>query len=172
MLNSAERNTLLNLTASELSELRSKVRYKVCYQVGFASPDVEDIVQEAFKRFFEADEAGKIRSPDSVGAFLNGVSRNVIMEFRRRNHREEPMPEVEPDQPLRALPDFLLLEMRDSIEEGMRHLSPRDRQILHAFYLKENSVEEILETTGLTLANFRVVLCRAKDRFREIYQRR
>ena len=51
----------------------------------------------------------------------------------------------------------------------MEQLSPRDRRILRAYYLEEKSKEEILNATGMTDENFRVVLCRAKERFRNIY---
>jgi len=52
----------------------------------------------------------------------------------------------------------------------MRQLSSRDREILNMFYLEERPVEEILKLTGLTETNFRVVLCRAKEKFRQIYR--
>jgi hypothetical protein len=40
---------------------------------------------------------------------------------------------------------------------------------LRGFYLEEKSKEEILEQMGMSDENFRVVLCRAKERFRAIY---
>jgi len=51
----------------------------------------------------------------------------------------------------------------------MEQLSERDRRVLRAFYLEEKSKDEILKQTGMTDENFRVVLCRAKERFRAIY---
>jgi len=60
--------------------------------------------------------------------------------------------------------------MREAIADGMRRLAPRDRQVLHMFYVEELPLSRILETTGLTETNFRVVLCRAKKRFRQIYR--
>jgi hypothetical protein len=51
----------------------------------------------------------------------------------------------------------------------MEQLSDRDRRILRSFYLEEKSKEDILEQTGMNDENFRVVLCRAKERFRAIY---
>jgi len=65
-----------------------------------------------------------------------------------------------------------LFELRQAITHGLEQLAERDRRILRAFYLEEKSKEEILKETGLTDENFRVVLCRAKERFRAIYVER
>ncbi len=80
------------------------------------------------------------------------------------------MPEVTPEPPRKAIPEPDLFELRDAIADGMLQLSDRDRRILQMFYLEEQPVELILERLSLTEPNFRVVLCRAKDRFRQIYQ--
>jgi DNA-directed RNA polymerase specialized sigma24 family protein len=100
---------------------------------------------------------------------LNGICRNVILEYWRRSTREAPMPEVRPEPPAKGLSETGLLEMRQAILEGLGQLSNRDREILTAFYLQEKTKDEILEMTGMSDDNFRVVLCRAKERFRTIY---
>jgi RNA polymerase sigma-70 factor (ECF subfamily) len=111
----------------------------------------------------------KIRDQAALGAFLNGICRNVVSEYRRRNLRDEPMPEVMPEPPSKSIAEAELFELRQAIANGMEQLSERDRRVLRAFYLEEKSKDEILEQTGMTDENFRVVLCRAKDRFRAIY---
>jgi RNA polymerase sigma-70 factor (ECF subfamily) len=159
----------MNFSDEDLEKLRPKVRFKVSYDVGFYCPDVDDIVQEALMRFMLAVRADKIHNPDAMGAFLNGICRNVVSEYRRRNSRDEPMPDVIPEPPGRSIPESELFELREAISYGMEFLSVRDREILRAFYLEEKSKDEILKQTGLTDENFRVVLCRAKERFRAIY---
>jgi RNA polymerase sigma-70 factor (ECF subfamily) len=159
----------MNFSEEDLEKLRPKVRFKVCYDVGFFCPDVDDIVQEALMRFMLAVRADKIHNQDAVGAFLNGICRNVVSEYRRRNMRDEPMPEVVPEPKAKSLAEAELFEMRQAIALGMEQLSDRDRRVLRAFYLEEKSKDEILQQTGMTDENFRVVLCRAKERFRAIY---
>ena len=154
-----------------MTKLRQKLRYRAAHEVGFACPDLDDIVQETLRRFLEASQSDKVRTPEVVGAFVNGVCRNVISEYRRRLLRDGPMPECMPEPPDRALPGSERFELRQAIDEAMQHLSERDRTILRYFYLEERTTEEILELTGLTIENFRVVLCRAKERFRQIYCR-
>lgn len=153
----------------ELEKLRLRLRYRVGHALGFACPDIDDVVQETLKRFLESSQAGRLSTPEAAGAFLLGICRNVIHEYRRRLFRDLPMPEIVPEPPSKAIAEPELLELRDAIAEGMRQLSPRDRQILHMFYLEEQPVERVLELMNLTEPNFRVVLCRAKERFRQIY---
>ena len=156
-------------SGDELEKLRTKLRFKVCYEVGFACPDVDDIVQETLARFMTASQNEKIRNAEAAGAFLNGICRNVISEYRRRSQRNEPMPEIVPEPPRRSLPEPELFELRQAIALGLAQLPERDRRILRAFYLEEKTKEEILEQTGLSDQNFRVILFRAKEKFRAIY---
>ena len=159
----------MNFSDEDLEKLRPRVRFKVSYDVGFYCPDVDDIVQEALMRFMVAAREEKIQNPAALGAFLNGICRNVVSEYRRRNMRDEPMPEVVPEPPGKSIPEAELFELRQAIAQGMEQLSERDRRVLRAFYLEEKSKDEILKQTGMTDENFRVVLCRAKERFRAIY---
>jgi RNA polymerase sigma-70 factor (ECF subfamily) len=141
----------------------------VCFEVGFYCPDVDDIVQETLARFLVSAREEKIQNPAAAGAFLNGICRNVIWEYRRRSMRDEPMPEVIPEPSGRGIADGELFEIREAISRGLDQLPERDRRVLRSFYLEEKSKQEILKETGLSDENFRVVLCRAKERFRAIY---
>ncbi len=159
----------MNFSGEDLEKLRARLRFKVSYDVGFYCPDIDDIVQESLARFLVAAREEKIQNPAAGAAFLNGVCRNVILEYRRRNMREEPMPEVVPEPPGTGIPETDLFELRQAIAAGLEQLSERDRRVLRSFYLEEKSKEEILKQTGMSDENFRVVLCRAKERFRAIY---
>jgi RNA polymerase sigma-70 factor (ECF subfamily) len=159
----------MHFSDEELEQLRPRVRFKVCYEVGFLCPDVDDIVQETLTRFFVANRDDKVRNIAAVGAFLNGICRNVISEYRRRSLKDAPMPEIIPEPPRKSIQESDLFEIRDAIARGMEQLSARDRRILRAYYLEEKTKEEVLKMTGMTDENFRVVLCRAKERFRNIY---
>lgn len=162
----------MDFAEADLEKLRPKLRYKVCHAVGFVCPDVDDIVQETLKRFLLAAQDGKIRNADALGAFLNGICENVILEFRRRWSRDMPVADAAAEAVDKRLPDSDLFDLRDAIAVGMQQLSARDRHILRAFYLDETPKSEILASTGLTDDNFRVALCRAKERFRQIYNSR
>ena len=125
--------------------------------------------RETLTRFLLAERDDKIHNPEPVGAFVNGICRNVVSEYRRRNLRNEQMPEIVPEPPARGLPESDALELRQAVAHGLDQLSDRDRKVLRAFYLEDKSRAEILRQMGLTDENLRVVLFRAKERFRAIY---
>jgi DNA-directed RNA polymerase specialized sigma24 family protein len=102
----------MDFSGEDLEQLRPRVRYKVSYDVGFACPDVDDIVQEALMRFMLAVREDKIRDQAALGAFLNGICRNVVSEYRRRNSRDQPMPEVPPEPPPKSIADADLFDLR------------------------------------------------------------
>jgi RNA polymerase sigma-70 factor (ECF subfamily) len=132
---------------------------------------VDDLVQESLARFFRAEQKQLIRNPDELGAFLNGVCRNVILEYRRRVRRE---PTVDPDVPVPdkgIRPDAEIFEMRESIDHGLKELAERDRAILRSLYLEGREKEDICKEWGMSDAQFRVVLFRAKERFRRVYSK-
>lgn len=150
--------------------LRLKLRYKVLYHVGHNCPDVDDLVQETLVRFLRAEQRQTIRNnSEEFGAFLNGICRNVILEYRRRARRE---PLIDPDVPIPDTgirPEAEILEMRDAIDNGLSELAERDRLILRSLYLEGKDKEDICREWKMSDAQFRVVLFRAKERFRRVY---
>lgn len=159
----------MELSESSIQRLRLKLRYKVLYHVGHNCADVDDLIQETLVRFFRAEQRQAIRNTEELGAFLNGVCRNVILEYRRRLRRE---PAYDPDTPIPDAgirPEADILEMRDAIDSGLRELAERDRTILRSLYLEGKDKEAICREWGMSDAQFRVVLFRAKERFRRAY---
>jgi RNA polymerase sigma-70 factor (ECF subfamily) len=159
----------MDLSEDFLERLRLKLRYKVLYHVGHGCADVEDLVQESLARFIRAEQGQKIRNTEEVGAFLNGVCRNVILEYRRRMRREPSLDDDIPVPDTGIRPEAEILEMRDSIENGLAELAERDRTILRALYLDGKEKDEICREWKMSDAQFRVVLFRAKERFRRAY---
>jgi RNA polymerase sigma-70 factor (ECF subfamily) len=159
----------MELSESAIDRLRLKLRYKVLYHVGHNCADVDDLVQETLVRFFRAEQRQIIRNTEELGAFLNGVCRNVILEYRRRIRRE---PTIDPDTPVPdsgIRPEADTLELRDAIDNGLKELAERDRMILRSLYLEGKEKEHICRDWGMSDAQFRVVLFRAKERFRRAY---
>lgn len=159
----------MDLSESSIQRLRLKLRYKVLYHVGHSCADVDDLVQETLVRFFRAEQRQAIRNTEELGAFLNGVCRNVILEYRRRLRREPAYDSELPIPDVGIRPEAEVLEMRDAIDNGLRELAERDRTILRALYLEGKDKEVICKDWGMSDAQFRVVLFRAKERFRRAY---
>lgn len=159
----------MDLSEPSLERLRLKLRYKVLYHVGHNCADVDDLVQESLARFIRAEQRNQIRNTEEFGAFLNGVCRNVILEYRRRTKREPGLDQETPIPEVGVRPEAEILEMRDAIDTGLAELAERDRTILRALYLEGKDKDEICEEWSMSDAQFRVVLFRAKERFRRAY---
>ena len=153
----------------DIESYRPKLRYKVRTHVGLGSNDVEDLVQETIFRFLRAMDTGRLRNPDMAGAFLYGICKNVIFEYHKNARREEPLEENHPEPRNPGLTDVEKMELRESTKAVMRELPPRDRSLLCACYLEEKEREDVLAVTGMNAAQLRVVLCRARKRFRDLY---
>jgi RNA polymerase sigma-70 factor (ECF subfamily) len=153
----------------DLDRIRLKLRYKVLYHVGHNCADVDDLVQETLARYLRADQRNQIRNTGEFGAFINGVCRNVILEYRRRARREPLMDDDQPIPDTAVRPDAEILEMRDAIDSGLAELAERDRLILRQLYLEGKDKEDICKEWKMSDAQFRVVLFRAKERFRRVY---
>jgi RNA polymerase sigma-70 factor (ECF subfamily) len=157
------------LSEEHIEKLRPKLRFRVAHDVGFACADLDDIVQETLARFLVAARESKVHDTADAGAYLNAICRNVIHEYHRRLMRDDVVPEMIPDAVDGRLSGAEQFDIRNAISMGLAQLSTRDRDILRAFYIEEKPKQEILEAFGLSYDQFRVVLCRAKERFRAIY---
>jgi DNA-directed RNA polymerase specialized sigma24 family protein len=88
--------------------------------------------------------------------------------MRRQRREPLPNPDVSPESPAGLGAD--MVELRQVIGLVMNQLAPREREILRAFFLEERDKSEICRAMGLSEIQFRVVLFRAKEKFRELYQ--
>jgi RNA polymerase sigma-70 factor, ECF subfamily len=159
----------LELTDADLERLRLKLRYKVLYHLGHSCPDVEDLVQESLARFIRAEQRRQIRNTEEFGAFVNGVCRNVILEYRRRAHKQPLSDQDAPGPEASVRPEAEIFEIREAINHSLAELSERDHAVLRALYLEGKDKDVICRDWNMTDAQFRVVLFRARDRFRRAY---
>jgi len=148
-------------------KLRSRVR----------SPQaIEDIKQETFVRVLAAlrSESG-IRSPERLGAFVNSVCNNVLMEFYRSSSRTDQLDETarHPADPSINLDDSLVTEQtRQQVRQVVDQLPRRDKRLLRALFLEEKDKDQVCREFGVDRDYLRVLLHRAKQSFRALYEKR
>ena len=159
----------MNLSERELQQLTLKLRAKVRYHLGGYCPDVDDIVQESMARWIRAENEGKIDRPENPGSFLSGVCNHVISEYRRRVWRDPEGSEELDQRPSPGLSQAEDLEIRDAVASALSQLMERDCRILTDLYLHSKTPEEVCAEHNIPQAHLRVVVFRAKARFREIY---
>jgi len=148
-------------------KLRSRLR----------SPElIEDIRQETLLRVLQIlRNKGGVEHPERFGAFVNAVSNNVLMEFCRTETRHDPMDEHarEPeDTTVDMDADLITLDTKRQVRQILDELPARDRRLLAAVYLQENDKSEICRRQKVDPDYLRVLLHRAKGRFRKAYTKR
>jgi len=143
-----------------LIKLRSRVR---------SASAIDDIRQEVFVRVFRMlrSEAG-LRDGRKLGAFVNSVCNNVLMEWTRSDRRTEPLDEVQNElsDPSDIEEAFASGEMRDRVRRILKLLPGRDADILRAIFLDEREKDEICRMFRVDRPYLRVLLHRAKEKFR------
>jgi RNA polymerase sigma-70 factor (ECF subfamily) len=134
---------------------------------------VEDIVQETIKRVLINLRAGKIKSPQSFGAYVFGISGNVASEIVRENAKLDPFDPSCFDirsSDLDGEQTFLRAERCELVRRTLKQMKPpRDAQILIAIFIEERDKDEVCAEFRITRANLRLVLCRALKRFKILY---
>jgi RNA polymerase sigma-70 factor (ECF subfamily) len=138
------------------------------------SPEtIEDVRQETFARFFVALRDGKILQPDRLGAFVNSICNNVLLEHYRSAARSTSLDdESERDGPA---VDFDLVgtlfskETGKKVREILESLSERDRRLLREVFLEERDKDDVCRDFGVDREYLRVLLHRAKHAFKASY---
>lgn len=136
---------------------------------------IEDIRQETLFRVWKAACQNAIHQPNLLGAYVNGVCHHVLQEHCRaeRAHESTDDPQYEPFDLSVDLDSSLLHAQRKRIiERIMDDLTERDRRLLEDFFLNERDKAEICKEFAVDGDYLRVLVHRAKGRFKELYLRR
>lgn len=136
---------------------------------------IEDIKQETFVRVLTAlrSETG-IRSPERLGAFVNSVCNNVLMEFYRSSSRTEQASENAADPPDKTidLDGFLVTKQTcQQVRQVLDQLPDRDKRLLRALFLEEKEKDQVCREFRVDRDYLRVLLHRAKQSFKSLYER-
>jgi RNA polymerase sigma-70 factor (ECF subfamily) len=137
---------------------------------------IEDARQETFLRVMKSlRQPGGIQSPGGFGAFVNTVCNNVLFEMYRSHSRTTPLE----DEAGAALPDLSidaetkvgLDEDRAQVRSVMETLPLKERQLLQWLFFEECDKDEVCRRLDIDRNYLRVLLHRAKQRFRQEFVR-
>ncbi|HKW32216.1 MAG TPA: sigma-70 family RNA polymerase sigma factor [Candidatus Acidoferrum sp.] len=139
------------------------------------SDKVEDLKQETFARVIAAlRKEGGVRQPERFGAFVNSVCKNVLLEYYRsleKIHQMDDTHEEIPDTVLDLERVIVSKERLEQVRTILSELPARDRDLLRAVFLEEKDRDTVCREFGVDRNYLRVLLCRAKDKFKTIYER-
>lgn len=154
---------------SELIIIKARARRAV---------DVDDIRQETMLRVLRTlrSPGGGLRDPGALGAFVNSVCTNVLRESGRSARRHDGSSEESETIPDRSTPgpesQMMTEERRQAVRRVLESLPPRDRDVLRAIFFEDRDKARVCEELGVNREYLRVLVHRAKNLFRTIYNER
>lgn len=134
---------------------------------------VEEARQETFLRVLTTLNRGGLDQPERLGAFVNSVCNNVLFEFYRAESRTPNLPEDAPELPdNRPDPEsrFVTRERKALVEKALDELSGKDRTLIRQVFLEERDKDEVCRDLQVDREYLRVLLHRAKARFRLVLE--
>jgi RNA polymerase sigma-70 factor, ECF subfamily len=137
---------------------------------------VEDVRQETFVRVLTLVRANEIREPGRLGALVNSVCNNVLLEhYRAKSRPASSIDEIPEDRLLATEPIGAGAESREAqllVRRILNELPDRDRRLLQLVLLEERDKDAVCAELGLSRDYLRVLLHRAKQSFKLFYLKR
>ena len=149
--------------------LRIKLRSRM-----LTSDKVEDLRQETFIRVIAAVRKDGVRHPERFGAFVNSICDNVLLEHYRSSAKKQLLEGTHMEIPDNVLDLEGMLVTKQSAEQVRRILDgmpKRDRQLLCAIFLEEKEKDSVCREFGVDREYLRVLVHRAKDKFKTLYEK-
>ncbi len=135
---------------------------------------IEDVRQETFARVFAALRSeGRIRQPERLGAFVNSLCNNVLLEYYRASQRDTSLEDEEDqDFPAKDVDIFGAVaakQMGEKVREILEELPERDSRLLREIFIEERDKDDVCRDFGVDRDYLRVLLHRAKQSFKALY---
>jgi RNA polymerase sigma-70 factor (ECF subfamily) len=131
---------------------------------------VEDARQETFRRVLTTlKQRGGLKAAEHLGAFVNGVCNNVLLEQYRAGWRNEPMPEeLDPVDEGRPSVEsgMIAAEDRVRVQRALAALPQKEKDLLRWLFFEDRDKDDVCAELAIDRNHLRVMLHRAKVRFR------
>lgn len=132
---------------------------------------IDEVRQEVFTRCIA--HLDQLNDARKLGAFVNSICNRVLMEYYRAEGRTESL-EEQSDIADTSSMDAAFDSARNTarVRRVLETLPQRDAEILRAVFLEEADKEEICRRFGIERDYLRVLVHRAKEKFKVHYLRR
>lgn len=134
---------------------------------------VEDAKQETFVRVITALRRNGLKNPAALGAFVNSVCNNVLFEVYRSHSRTTPLEDGAEhdvkDESAGVETTLASAEESSHVRAVMATLPQKERELLNWLFFEEVDKDEICRRLNVDRNYLRVLLHRAKLRFRTEY---
>lgn len=137
-----------------------------------------DMLQDAVVTALQKLRSGEISDPANLDGYVYRVALNHLRNHRRKDKLHAGNSEgvgdlVDAADSSRPAEHLEADQWARLAKELLQEVSPaRDRELLVRYYLHDESKEDLCRVFRLTELHFNRVIYRARDRFRELLQRR
>lgn len=134
---------------------------------------IDDITQETFLRVLATlRKKGGIETPEALGGFVNSVCNNILLEtYRSKSRIGDAAPEDRPSEVPTVEAQLVSAEQRERVRTVLGELPEKDRLILRWLFFDERDKGEVCRELKVDREYLRVLVHRAKLRFRSSYLR-
>lgn len=123
-----------------------------------------DLVQQVFVSVIQALRAGRVESPESLGAFVLGTCRHTVWDMRRGEQRQRKIAAQYADLDAATTSPSLSEADFTQLFRCMQKLPERDHHVVRMTYLEDRSSDDIAARLGVSTGNVRVLRHRALAR--------
>ena len=136
---------------------RETVRYiySIVYAYLLSKEDTEDVIQNTYLKIYTLRK--RLDDKKSLLAYMKRIAINYAFKVIRKRQilkLAEPLPN-DPD-------------VKETIEEALKNLEPKERLIITLFYMDDESIKEISFLTNEREGTVKSQLARARDKLREV----
>ncbi|HEX8409732.1 MAG TPA: sigma-70 family RNA polymerase sigma factor [Thermoanaerobaculia bacterium] len=132
---------------------------------------IDEVRQEVFLRSLE--RLDRLKDPSRLGAFVNSICENVLKEYYRAENRNEALDEqqdIADDRNVDVEYDSARNVAR--VRRVLADMQGREAEILRALFVEELDKDELCRRFDIDRDYLRVLVHRAKEKFRLRYLRR
>jgi RNA polymerase sigma factor (sigma-70 family) len=140
--------------------------YTIAFRILGKREDSEEVVQDAFVKAFRGLSAFRQHAKFSTWLYRivynTAISRKRLKGLTYQSMDEKPLPDNRMEYD-----DDPEEDQEKILELAIQRLPEEERAILTLYYLDESSIEEIHTITGLSKANVKIKLFRARKKLQE-----
>ena len=146
--------------------------YRIAFALVENKNDAEDILQDGYYKLWEKrKELTTIQNPE---AFCVTMIKNLCLDFLRSprvRRQDEQLENIKATNDSSPEEELVIRDHIEQIQQLIHHLPENQRMVLRLKGIDNCSSEEIEQITGLSAANVRTLLSRARKTIKEQFEK-